>query len=102
MNPALRVSLPLAALRGEGFGIEDGQATSAADGAALVMIGVVFLVVGLIAAFAWTIKRRAQHPDPTLEFLSRLRDETGEGAPGDPQSGSGEGWERPADWWKQR
>jgi hypothetical protein len=101
MTPNLRAFLPLAALRGEGFGIEDGQATSAADGAALVMLGVVFFVVGLIGVFAWTMKRRAHRPDPTLEFLSQLRDEAKETGPGDAPAGAAESWERPADWWKQ-
>lgn len=101
MTPHLRAFLPLAALRGEGFGIEDGPATSAADGAALVMLGVVFFVVGLIGVFAWTIKRRAHRPDPTLEFLAGLRDEDKETGCGDAQPGAAEGWERPADWWKQ-
>ena len=101
MTPALRSSLPLAALRGEGFGIEAGQATSAADGAALVMLGVVFFVVGLIAVFAWTMKRRSQRPDPTLEFLSRLQDESRTSSSGEPQTGGRESWERPPDWWKQ-
>jgi hypothetical protein len=101
MRPDLCAFLPLAALRGEGFGIEDGQATSAADGAALVMLGVVFFVVGLIGVFAWTMKRRAHRPDPTLEFLSRLGEEPKESDAGEPPSGTAESWERPADWWKK-
>jgi hypothetical protein len=97
-HPALP---PLAALRGPGFGIEDGQAASAADGAALVMLGVIFFVVGLIGVFAWTMKRRAQRPDPTLEFLSRLHDESPEPGSGDETTPAREKWERPPDWWKQ-
>jgi hypothetical protein len=92
-----------AAMRGQGFGIEDGQATSAADGAALVMLGAIFFVTGLIAVFAWTMCRRSRRPDPTLEFLARLREEQKPGG-GEEASGTregGEGWERPPDWWKK-
>jgi len=93
----------LAAMRGQGFGIEDGHATSAADSAALVMLGVVFFVTGLLGVFAWTMRRRSRRPDPTLEFLAKLREEqkpgAGEEAPGAREGG--EGWERPPDWWKK-
>lgn len=98
IQPTLR---PLAAMRGQSFGIEDGHATSAADGAALVMLGVVFFVVGLIGLFAWTIKRRSQRPDPTLEFLSQLDKESEDHRSGVDPSGPREQWERPPDWWKQ-
>ncbi len=98
MSAPASALLILAALHGEGFGIEDGHATSAADGAALVMLGVVFFVVGLLAVFAWTMRRRSQRPDPTLEFLAGLKDET-KGAT--PDANALETWERPADWWKK-
>lgn len=100
MNPHPAIAAVLAALRGEGFGIEDGTATAAADGAALVMLGVIFFVAGLIAAFAWTMRRRSQRPDPTLEFLARLRDEQ-KPASHDVTTAAAENWERPADWWKR-
>lgn len=90
----------LASLQGQGFGVEDGQATPASDGFALIMLGVIFFVTALIAAFAWTMRRRSRHPDPTLTFLDSLRDtsvsaESPEGGPA-----PGEAWERPPDWWK--
>jgi hypothetical protein len=93
----------VAAMRGQGFGIADGQATSAADSAALVMLGAIFFVTGLIAIFAWTMWRRSRRPDPTLEFLAKLREEQKPGA-GDEASATregGQGWERPPDWWKK-
>lgn len=98
MSAPASALLILAALHGEGFGIEDGHATSAADGAALVMLGVVFFVASLLAVFAWTMRRRARRPDPTLEFLASLKDES-KGGP--QEAGALEKWERPADWWKQ-
>ena len=91
----------MAALRGEGFGIEDGQSAAAADGAALVMLGVVFFVVGMVGVFAWTMHRRAQRPDPTLEFLSRLEEETPPTPTDAPAGPREDAWERPADWWKR-
>ncbi|MFN0128754.1 MAG: hypothetical protein ACKV19_18955 [Verrucomicrobiales bacterium] len=100
MNPDPAIAAVLAALRGEGFGIEDGASTAAADGAALVMLGVICFMAGLIAAFAWTMRRRSQRPDPTLEFLARLRDEQKPSSP-DVTASAGESWERPADWWKR-
>jgi Na+-transporting methylmalonyl-CoA/oxaloacetate decarboxylase gamma subunit len=98
MSAPASALLILAALHGEGFGIEDGHATMAADGAALVMLGVVFFVASLLAVFAWTMRRRARRPDPTLEFLASLKDES---KPGPHEAGALEKWERPADWWKQ-
>jgi|GEM_PF-2432028 len=94
------VSTLLAALSGEGFGIVDGHATSAADGAALVMLAVVFFVIGMVALFAWSVARRSRQPDPTLEFLDRL-DQEQKSPPADPGTPAEEAWERPPDWWKQ-
>jgi len=101
ISPPASASALLASLRGEGFGIENGQSASAADGAALVMLGVVFFVVGMLAVFAWNMKRRSHRPDPTLEFLDRLaQEEKSKPAAGEPTTPA-EGWERPADWWKK-
>jgi len=94
--------LVLASLHGQGFGIEDGQTTPAADMAALVMLGVIFFVTALIAAFAWTMRRRSRRPDPTLAFLDSLRNDSapGESPDGNCSSTPLEAWERPPDWWK--
>lgn len=89
----------LAALSGEGFGIVDGQASQAADGAALVMLGVVFGVIGLLCVFAWNMVRRSRQPDPTLEFLDSLQQEQKSETPA-PAGEIKESWERPSDWWK--
>ena len=89
----------LAALSGEGFGIVDGQASQAADGAALVMLGVVFGVIGLLGVFAWNMVRRSRQPDPTLEFLDSLQQEQKSETP-TPAGETKESWERPSDWWK--
>ncbi len=90
-----------AALRGEGFGTEHGHSAAAADGAALVMLGVVFFVAGMVAAFALTMRRRARRPDPTLQFLAQLADEEKSATPQEARATAGESWERPPDWWKR-
>ena len=90
----------LAALSGEGFGIVDGPTASAADGAAFVMLGVIFFVMTMVALFAWTMVRRSRQPDPTLEYLASVNREQDPPSEGNPKA-AGETWERPPDWWKK-
>ena len=102
MNAASNLPFPsplLAALSGEGFGIIDGQASQAADGAALVMLAVVFGVIGLISVFTWNMVRRSRQPDPTLEFLDSLQQEQKSETP-TPARETKESGERPSDWGK--
>ena len=101
MSIAAAMTPLIASLHGPGFGIESGQASEAADGAALVMLGVIFFVIGLLGLFAWTMRRRSRRPDPTLEFLSTLPKESVPSESPESAAAPRESWERPADWWKQ-
>jgi hypothetical protein len=88
----------MAAFGNDKFGVSEGVDSTAGDAAALVMLGLVVVVVGLVAAFAISMARRARKPDQTLQFLDELDDgerpvKANGARPAAPP------WQKPDDWW---
>ncbi len=73
------------------------HASVALDAAALVMVGLVFLMIAGMATLFIVLWRRSRRPDPTLVFIDSLRHEASR-----PDAGAetAAAWEKPADWWK--
>jgi hypothetical protein len=98
MNAACRIFL--AGIGNEKFGVSDDVRSQAAEAAALFMVGLIVLVIGLVVAFAILMARRSRKPDDTLKFLDELEEPPS--APTPPASNApAKPWEKPADWWSQ-
>ena len=90
----------IAAFGSNKFGVSEGADSTAGDAAALFMLGLVVVVIGLVAAFAISMARRARKPNQTLKFLDELEDGGNALKPGAPPSG-GPSWQKPDDWWSR-
>ena len=74
-----------------------------ADGFAITLIAILFMVLGGFAAVAWWFYKRQQNPsirDRVLNDLDQAHDPNQtKGAPTKPSKSAG--WERDDDWWKK-
>ncbi|MGI8605453.1 MAG: hypothetical protein ACR2OZ_20965 [Verrucomicrobiales bacterium] len=98
----MRISLAavFSGLGHEKFGVSEGVRAGAAQAAALFMIALTVLIIGLVVAFAVTMARRSRKPDQTLKFLEDL--DVDERNPVPPAaSRTAQPWERTADWWRK-
>lgn len=70
--------------------------THAAHGGALAMLAVIFLTLGLVAAFGIYLRHRSRRMHLTQALLDSLHESSAESFSHTPAAS----WEKPADWWK--
>jgi hypothetical protein len=75
--------------------------TAAMDLFVMINLGFLFLMLAFFGVCAWMIWRRTVHPEPHMQLIMELEQETStpELAADDEQTPP---WERSADWWKQQ
>jgi hypothetical protein len=101
MNASL--PFPIAVMMRDSYGVGQGPHASAVDGVALFLLGLVFGVLGTVAAIIWSTKRRNRNRAP-LEIDDLLPDSSpspsSEPQRKSPASQPQKPWEKSGDWWK--
>jgi len=83
------------------FGTGETHLTPAVEGAALLMIGVLFFLLGLIGWCMWSLARRArEHPAPEAILIEEIARRPQPRAEEDNTAPERSPWERPGDWWR--
>ncbi len=84
------------------FGMH-AENTAAMDWFVIINLGFLFLMLGFFAGCTWMIWRRTTKPEPHVQLLMELEDESAEkpAAPASTQTEEAAPWERQADWWKK-
>jgi hypothetical protein len=88
---------------GKTFGLAS-EHTEAADVFVLITLAFLFFVLGIGAASAWILWRRAHYPKPHRKLLMELEAEQTVPQPAaaePPPEGDRSAWERDPDWWKK-
>ncbi len=82
------------------------EGSEAMDLFALLTLGFLFFVLGVIATWAWMLWRRSVRPTPHEQLLMEIHHHDHDSheetpAPAADAPPAGEPWEKSADWWKK-